>query len=565
MKAATRLILPIAWCATLAAQMDHMHGTPGNRPAEALPPPVMISGVGNAHLRISTSSFQAQQWFDQGLSLLHCFWDFEALRAFREAARLDPDCPMCQWGIFRALSFGGAADDDLKPVVARIKELAPKASDHERGYLRSVIESFGKKGAEQSQAYQNELESVVYRYPDDLDAQLFLALSLESGFDGNGNPRTGQLYAMRILRNILRHHPENAAANHYWIHAVESSPHPESALESAGKLSRLAPGSGHMIHMPGHIFYRTGDYERARRAFLDSMRVDEAYLRAQHRDFADDRNYAHNLSYMIANSAEQGREREALEYAARLDPLAEAAADRTHPGSAIFYIVQIGGTRTRLAIRFGSWQDAIDHPIDFGNAFADGELPPAARALRDGMVIYATAMQSLDRGATEEAAQASGRLDDQFNRLMTDQDQDDHTVQLVAKILAVASKELAGNVASHRGDYQRAKELLNQAIEAEKALGYSEPPLYSRPSLESLGYAAIRAGDWQGARAAFQQVLQVRPNSGFGYYGIALSYDKEGARPAAAKAYQEFLNSWQHADPDLPMIRSARQALGRSN
>ncbi|MGA8596102.1 MAG: tetratricopeptide repeat protein [Bryobacteraceae bacterium] len=544
-------------------QIVHMHGESTERPAKALPPPVMIPGVGNSHFAITTSSPQAQVWFDQGLSLLHCFWDFEALRAFRESAQLDPACAMCQWGIYRAMEFGGSAADQLKLVVTRMKELAPGASDHEQRYIRSVVEGFGKKGEEASQAYQREMESIIYRYPDDLDAKLLLALSLENGFDDKGDPRPGELYSIGILRDILRDHPDNAAANHYWIHAVEAGEHPEWALESAEKLGRLAPGSGHMVHMPGHIFYRTGDYERARKSFLDSIQVDEAYMRAQKMEPEDDRNYAHNLSYLIANSAEEGRAREAFEYAARLEPLAHSATDASHPGMIVFYVIQVGGTRPRLAIRFGEWKEAIDHPADFG--IPENQLPAAARALRDGMVIYAKAMQSLERDDVDGGARESDELDALLWRFTRDRDQTDRTAQRVWEILGVASKELAGNVASHRGNYECAKKLLKEAVETEKKLGYSEPPLYSRPSLESLGYAAIRAGQWEAARNAFRQVLVLRPKSGFGYYGIALAYDKEGNRSAAAKAYQDFLASWPHADEDLAMVRAARAAMARLN
>ena len=137
-----------------------------------------------------------------------------------------------------------------------------------------------------------------------------------------------------------------------------------------------------------------------------------------------------------------------------------------------------------------------------------------------------------------------------------------NTAQRVEKILSVASKELAGNVASHRGNYPARKELLDQAVEAEKKLGYSEPPMYSRPALESLGYAAIRAGKWDEARDAFRRVLAARPQSGFGYYGIALAYDKEGNKAAASKAYAEFLDV-EVADADLAMVQAAKRAKAR--
>jgi tetratricopeptide (TPR) repeat protein len=564
-------IFAVTYLTPGAAQITHVHADAAAKPAQTLPPPVMIAGVGDSHLAITTSSSEAQRWFDQGLSLLHCFWDFEALRAFREAARLDPACAMCQWGIHRAMEFGGSSEEELKAVVSKMKELAPNSSDHEQRYIRSIVESAGKKGEVASKAYQHEMEALIGRYPDDLDAQLFLGLSMESGFDEKGDPRPGELYAIAILRDVLRNHPGSAAANHYWIHAVEGSEHPEWALESAEKLGRLTPGSGHMVHMPGHIFYRTGNYEKARQSFLDAIRVDEAYMRAQKLEPKDDWNYSHNLSYLIANSAEEGRAKEALEFAARLEPLAHDPAGSDNPG---FYVIQIGGTKPRLAIRFGNWREAIDHPVDFG--IPEDKAPLAAKALRDGMVIYARAMGALEMEDVDGGARASDQLDALLWRLMRDRtDQADktdeksqalnNTAQRVEKILGVASKELAGNVASHRGNYERAKELLEQAVEAEKKLGYSEPPTYSRPALESLGYAAIRAEKWEAARDAFQQVLAARPKSGFGYYGIALAYDKEGNRNAASKAYAEFLDSWKYADENLEMVRAARAAKALPN
>ncbi len=364
-----------------------------------------------------------------------------------------------------------------------------------------------------------------------------------------------------MLRELLRNHPDNAAANHYWIHAVEGSAHPEWALESAEKLGRLTPGSGHMVHMPGHIFFRTGDYEKARKCFLDAMQVDEAYMRSQKLEPKDDWNYAHNLSYFIANSAEEGRAKEALEYATKLEPLAKDPAGSDNPG---FYVIQIGGTWSRLAIRFGKWDEAVRHPADYG--IPEDKLPLAAKALRDGMVTYAGAMQALEREDLTSAERASDQLDAMLWRLMRDRtaksDNPDpkakalaSTAQRVEGLLSVASRELAGNLESHRGHFDRAKVLLEQAVEAEQKLGYAEPPVYSRPALESLGYACIRAGKWDDARAAFRKVLIARPHSGFGYYGIALAWQKEGKTDEATKAWAEFKSAWQFADSDLPMLR----------
>src|SRR5581483_10323871 len=214
-----------------------------------LPKPVVLEGIGHSHITITTKSPEAQRWFDQGLSLLHCFWDYEALRAFEEAVRLDPECAMCHWGMSRAAALHGGDEDLAKSELAKAKELSAKASDHEQRYIRADSASEEKKGDEGEQAYAKEMESLVERYPEDVEARLFYALSLNHGYDEKSDPRLGTVYGQAALRELLRQYPDNAAANHYWIHAVEDSKHPEWARESAEKLGTLAPASGHMVHM----------------------------------------------------------------------------------------------------------------------------------------------------------------------------------------------------------------------------------------------------------------------------------------------------------------------------
>ena len=566
-----RFFLLLAFAAAGFAQAPHHHADAGSalRP-ESLPAPVVLDGVGHSHLAITTRSPEAQRWFDQGLSLLHCFWDFEALRAFDEAARLDPDCAMCQWGVYQAIAMRGGHDAERKAALRRMEELAPKANEHERRYIHAVAAREDAKEEGKQEAYTLAMEALVYNYPEDIDARLFLALSLENGFDEKDEPRSGTLYAQSILRELMREYPESAAAHHYWIHAVESSPHPEWAIESAEKLGSLAPGSGHMVHMPGHIFYRTGDYERARQAFLAAMRVDEAYMASQKLTPREDWNYSHNISYMIANSAEEGRRSEALEWAEKLKPL--AYDERENPN---FYILQIAGTEARLAIRFGDWERVREHPVEFG--VSEDKLPAYARAYRDGLGIYAQGMEAVEKGDAASAEKQADKLESLLWRLTREKeggegkkDADEAAAQAlkygtvsVVKLLSVASKEMRGNIESRENHFERARELLEEAAKDEKKLGYAEPPRYSRPALESLGYACIRAGKYAAARLAFQQVLAERPKSGFGYYGIALAWEQEGKRAEAAKAYEEFLEAWKHADGGLPEMVHAGEAGAR--
>ena len=211
-----------------------------------------MQGIGNASMKITTNSEQAQAYFNQGLRLLHDFWDFESYRAFKEAARLDPNAAMAYWGEFEALKMRGPVKDDTRAALDKAKSLMDKVSDHERYYIRAAEHELSDT-PEDKAAYQHEMEALIDHYPDDQDAQALYALDRMDGYDPNGDPRPGELYSQALLRNLLAAHPESAAANHYWIHAVEDSSHPELALHSADILASLAPNSGHTVHMPGHI------------------------------------------------------------------------------------------------------------------------------------------------------------------------------------------------------------------------------------------------------------------------------------------------------------------------
>lgn len=531
--------------------------------ASKLPPPVKIDGIGHSHIAITTKSAEAQEWFDQGIALLHCFWDYEAMRAFEQAIRLDPDCALCHWGLYRALDFG-FRENAAKAELAKAKELAPKATEHERYYILAAAnrQDDQDKGKANTTAYRDEMQKLIDKYPEDVEAKLFLIDGgLNWGYAPNGDPAPDTIYVQNMLRDILRSDPNNAAANHYYVHAVESSEHPEWGLQSAELLGKLAPASSHMVHMPGHIYYRVGDYDRARLVFLDALKVDEDYMARQHVSPEDDWNYAHNISYLISACAEEGRLKEGETLLARLKGLSDHP-DTTNNTS--FYIFQISATGARLNLRFAEWQKVVDRPLTYG--VPDSELNPFAQAYRDSLVAYARGMQALESGKIDAAMVESDRLDALLWRTsQRSADSKQKGMQgSVARIMGVASLELRGNIASARDHYEEARDLLKQAVQKERDIGYSEPPRYSRPALESLGYAAIRARQWDDARDAFNQVLKERPKSGFGYYGIALADEKQGDRAKAAAAYQTFLDAWKNADPDLPQVRNARRFLGDS-
>lgn len=516
--------------------------------------------IGNASLRISTHSPEAQAYFNQGLRLLHCFWYFEAYRAFREAARLDPSAAMPYWGMSEAfLNF--EMDGAARTAIHQAESQMQSASDHERFYIRAAADLLDRPGDDGRSAGNQELRTLMSRYPEDLNAPEFLAMAEMSGYQPDGRPNPGQTDAQTILRRILASHPDDVAANHYWIHSVEDGPHPEEGLKSALVVARLGSNSGHLVHMPGHIYYRLGDYERARQAFLRSMRVDDAYLARQHLRPEDDANYEHNLSYLVAACAEAGRYQEALRWARMLDRL---AAPLDYASSALHYAIPVGSTLLRLHLRFADWQAAAGDSINFGVDAA--RINAAARQYEEGWHIYARGMAALARGSGSAERQGGAResaalqtLLGQLNaELPAEPASNAYWVGGAIHLLELASVELQANLRSAQGQNTEAFRLLKQAVDQETALGYTEPPYCARPVEETLGAALLRAHLWELARQAFDRELRLRPHSGFALFGMAQSYAMEGRVGEATQAYEAFLAAWSHADRDLPAVRAAK-------
>jgi len=515
--------------------------------------PPRIPGIGDSHLEITTKSAKAQAYFDQGFNLLHCFWDFEAYRAFKEAARLDPDAAMAYWGIAEAVANYPAMEDVKNAALEKAEALMEKASDHEQYYIRAQKAQQDEEDGPKD--YRTEMEALIDKYPDDFDAKLILAIHLDYDYaKKDGRPEDQAIYARMLVQDVLGTHPNSAAAHHYRIHILEASTHPQDALPDADALGKLAPGSGHMVHMPGHIYYRLGDYDRARKSFLDSMKVDSDYMQREKVGTLDDWNYAHNLSYLIASDAESGRWKEAIEMAARLDKL---AANPFLAKGTPFHAFTVGGALARLNIRYGNWQAVLDRPIDLG--FAAEDAGPAAVAYRDGILAYARGMLALSHKELDTASRESDALDAISWRLHAEAGLE-HDPEHVLNLLETVSLDLRGNLRNAQGKSEEAIALLQKAVDKEKDVGYGEPPQYGRPELESLGFAYLRAEKWAEARKAFQEEMITRPRSGHALYGIAQSYELAGDNKGAARAYAEFLAAWKNADPDLSMMEHAKSA-----
>jgi tetratricopeptide (TPR) repeat protein len=548
-----------------------------------LPAPVKMTGIGNGSMEITAANDEAKAWFTQGLNLLHDFWDYESARAFEQAVRADQNCAMCYWGLYQAGSFRGQGVVWAHNALTKAQELAKdkkRASKAERLYIEAAVADSKEKaarskhgpntaGSGKEETYKDSQETKILRKlvkmkPEDVQARIYLAESMMNGFDKKGEPKAGTAQGQALLVEILKEHPDDSAANHYWIHAVEPGNHPELALDSARKLGALTPASGHMVHMPGHIFYRTGDYETARVSFENSMHVDEAYMRDQNVTVANDWNYVHNLMYLIADLTEAGRLTEATAISAKLTKARAEVGPTLYRGVPRDGLTRID-VRLPVMLRAGAWQ-AAEHALD-------ANVPPAElknlEGLRESMIAYTGGMAALEKGDVAAARKASDALAERVKEKPTVRPEDMPGMALMSmskdaialplyNFLDVGSMELQASVLLAEGRGVESDAMFTKAADAERELGYREPPTYIRPVGETRGDALMRAKRYDEAKAAYEAALVERPRSGYPLYGIAQADAAAKRSSAATQDYARLLDVWSKADADLPQMQAAR-------
>jgi len=512
-----------------------------------LPPPKLMSGIGQSGMKIETKSEKTQAYFNQGLNLLHDFWDFEAYRAFKEAIRNDSTAIMPYWGLLQAPGSEGDSvlTKQKKGAAKQLKKLLKTANEHEKLYAEIGILSDSLK----EKAYPEmikKMELIVHKFPEDVDAKLLLALSAMSGFDTELKPKEGQLFSEYLLRDVQRMSPQNHAFHHYWIHLMEHCC-PEKVLATTDLLPSLAPASGHIVHMPRHIYNRVGDYKKAHDSFVVAVKVDSAYMKNEGIQEVDNWNYIHNINYLIANCAHDGRHNEGLYYAEKLKKM-PVTKDRKKIYDGTFFDQGIPAP-AKMEMAFGYWDKAaaqLEAIQDKDTAFSVSNMD-----FKKGLLFLAKGMDALAKNNLNEAIKQANSLDAFLWRNEKQTGKDSTIAKWYQNTLNTASLELQGGIKSEEGNYAQAIKLLEKAQKQELELGYGEPPLYARPVAMSIARAHEKAGKWDKAIEAYTALLKRFPNSAYVYYGMVNTYTLQGNTEKVKEYEAKLKEATKYADKGL--------------
>lgn len=506
----------------------------------------LYDGVDRYGRQISTVSNDAQDWFDQGLQFEYGFNHQEAIRSYKEAARLDPDSPMPWWGMAHARGMNindqfmtderyQLATHDVQEAIKRIDHASPSEVD--------LINALSKRyswpaPAEQrtlDQAYADAMQLVWQKYPTDPDIGSLYAESLMNlqpwdywTVDGLPKGRIGEIVA--VLESVIAIDPDHPAANHLYIHAVEASQTPERAEAAADRLLTRIPGAGHLVHMPSHIYVRIGRYQDAADSNVAAVAADRAYMASEPGATVYWIYYAHNLHFLAYASMMEGRYEDALRAARELESDIPEDVLRQFAG----LIEGIMPTTFHVMVRFGRWEDILNEPPRADYRLMSNAVRHYARG-----IAYAALGQTFEAQQEVSAFEAAvAEVPDEwyvFNNQA-------HT------ILPVARAMLDGEIAFREGRHDEAFARLRQGIAAEDQLIYDEPPAWMLPVRQSLGALLMSAGRYTEAEAVYREDLRRNPKNGWSLLGLQNALIAQGHLTLAAELDEDLDAAFRRAD-----------------
>ena len=538
MKATTKLFHVIIWLALTLAGF--------NLRAAREP---LYDGLGSYTRKITTDSREAQRYFNQGLAFLHGFNHRAAIRAFQQAAEIDPECAMTHWGV--ALACGPHINSmAVPPPAAELawKELglAQKNAGNASPVERALIDALAKRYANPQpedrsgldRAYADAMREVWKKYPNDPDvgalfAEAMMNLRPWDQWTPDGKPQPGTDEIIGTLNAVLTLNSNHPLANHLYIHAVEASPNPERAMAAADRLRNLQPGLAHNVHMPSHIDIRTGQWLKAVDTNAKAVEADQRHRKI----FGTAKGFlnvyvAHNR-HMLAYAAMMTGQRDlAMKHIRAM--VAEMPADFVEENA-----LQAEGNVAmplEVMVRFGLWDEILAEPEKYTDKmWFTRAFHHAARA-----IAYAA------KGDTVNARKAQSIF---LERAKLVPEEDFVSNNSCEALLAVAIPMVEGEILIAEGKIDSGIEQLRAAVQKEDALKYDEPPGWLIPVRHSLGAVLMKQQRFAEAEQVYRDDLARLPENGWSLLGLAESLRKQKKNAdEVAQTQAKFEKVWAKAD-----------------
>ena len=524
--------------------------------------PWKIEGIGKTHFPITAAPEvreEVQAWFDQGNTLLHSYWFYEAERSFRWCLKLDPECAMAYWGLYRCLPGTNPTSLDADKNRARgflveASKRKHKVSERERLYIEAwearvsadAPGFYSKETIEKHAEFKRRLERIILKYPDDLEAKaLYANENLPSLAVGNAS---GQMrYANEaLIQEVLHQSPNHPGALHYRIHNWDG-PDGWYALDSCAKYSQVAPNVGHALHMPGHVYASQGMWHEAAVATGSATRLELKYMQQRMVFVFHDWNYAHNLNYFCYVLQQLGRPDEALSVARPVlsAPLDPKYNNPDHPDRYFTPFREGLASIIRVLVSFERWDNIVEPGfIPWRNTLEDRIWKSYVEAL--AYVAKGDVDKATTRRETLKGFQADAERDENEYRLRHFQLQ----LSEVDALLSLAKGRTEDGL-KQLGD--------TAALEIESRGSDNDPPYYPRVLYNVFGNALLRAGRPKRATEAFEKTLAEVPNNGIALAGLVKSHAALKDMETAAEHYARLLHVWSDAEAGLPFLDEVRR------
>jgi tetratricopeptide (TPR) repeat protein len=525
----------IAETHTPADAAAHADGTPGRVP--------LWNNLGDRSFKVTTADPLAQAYFDQGLRWTYGFNHAEALRAFKEAQRIDPGCAMCYWG--EALVLGPNTNAAMKPeavvpavaAIAAAQVRAERATAREQALIAALAKRYSTdpkaERAALNTAYADAMAGVHTRFADDDDiavlfAEALMNLSPWDYWEADAKtPKGRHAEVLSTLETVLARNPDHPAAIHLYIHAVEASSTPERAEPYADRLANLMPGAGHLVHMPSHVYYRVGRYEDSMVLNQQAAAADEAYIaQAKPSGIYPSGYYPHNIHFVVVSAQMIGASDIAFEAAHKLS---DTISDEVAREIAWVQVIKVAPYYVQAQLGDITTLDAFTDPGD--------ELPFVKAMWHFARAVTYADMGRIGAAETERSALADIGADHDFQGMV-------NGGVPAPDLLRIAYHVISARMAMNQGDFETAIDEYQQAIAVQDTFPYMEPEYWYVPLRQSLGGALLASGRPGEAEAAFRAALAHTPNNGWAVYGLTEALRAQGRHIPGLEAARQLDRIW---------------------